>query len=393
MQACDDAAETRAGIAEKMRVLFHSYNTLGAGPAHVTKFIMTFLARKKHGVETVVIIPDISLFSDCTSTAGARVLRLPVFGGIGYYLFRLAYDVILLPLLSVVLNASTVIVLANYAPMPLKGKKIVFMRHPFLIDDRNEPRTGAKDWIIGKLRKIIFQITLLSTDAVVVQSHDIKERLLRQYAWMPASVHVLPNPVSNLFHGGSRSPEADPFSCDRAVLYVSRYYPHKQHNFLVQLVHRRQEEFRKQRIRFFITIDPAVSGQDATRLLDDIRFKKIDDIIANLGELPHADLADYYRSARCLFFPSAAETFGNPLIEAMAFGLPIIVPDLAYARSVCEDAGLYYVDGDLDDAYAKLSLLMGDPGVHAAFSEKSKDRLSAFPTTDQWVRRVMEIAA
>ncbi len=359
----------------------------------MTKFILTSLARRKQEMETVVIVPDVSLFSDCPSTAGARVLRLPVFGGVAHYGFRIIYDTIILPLLSVVLNASAVIVLANYAPMPLKGKKIVFMRHPFLIDDRDKSRTSVKERIVEKLRRMVFQITLLSTDIVVVQSHYIKERLLGQYPDMRASVHVLPNPVSNLFHASGRDPGTDPVSGDRAVLYVSRYYPHKQHAFLVRMVHRYQDEFRKQRIRFFITIDPAASGRGASRLLDDIRLKQIDDIICNLGELPHAELAAYYRAARCLFFPSAAETFGNPLIEAMAFGLPIIVPDRAYARSVCENAGLYYADADVDDAYAKLSLLMDDPEVHAVFSKKSKKRFSAFPTTDQWVKQVVEMAA
>jgi glycosyltransferase involved in cell wall biosynthesis len=77
----------------------------------------------------------------------------------------------------------------------------------------------------------------------------------------------------------------------------------------------------------------------------------------------------------------------------MAFGLPIIVPDLAYARSVCGDAGMYYKDGDPVDAYEKLSILATDPSVHDAFSEKSGKRFSAFPTTDQWVDRLMGIAA
>jgi glycosyltransferase involved in cell wall biosynthesis len=378
-----------------MRVLFHSYNTLGAGPAHVTRFMLTSLARRQAGVESVVIVPKISLFADCKSTAHLRVLRLPVFAGIAGYFFRGFYDFFLLPLMSLFLNASTVIVLANYAPMPLKGKKIVFMRHPFLVDSENElQKNGFRERLVERIRKIIFRVTLRSTGGVIVQSHYMKRMLLEHYGDIKAEIHVMPNPVSNLIDtGGGAGRFQNPFSNESAVLYVSRYYPHKQHAFLVRMADQCQKELRRQKIRFFITIDPAVSGPGARRLLDEIREKGLGDVISNLGELPNAELAGYYRWARCLFFPSAAETFGNPLVEAMAFGLPILVPDLAYARSVCGDAGMYYKDGDPDDAYDKLSALMTDPSVHDAFAERSRKRFSAFPATDQWVDRLMRIAS
>lgn len=344
-------------------------------------------------VESVVIVPKIALFADCKSTAYLRILRLPVYGGVAGYLFRGVYDLFILPAISLFLHASAVIVLANYAPMPVRGRKIVFMRHPFLIDDRDEMRTGFRDRFVERIRKIIFKMTLRSTDGVIVQSHHMRQMLLKHYGNIKAEIYVLPNPVSNLIDPGDGAKVQNPFAHDRAVLYVSRYYPHKQHAFLVRLADQCQKELRRQKIRFFITIDPAVSGTGARRLLEEIREKNIGDLICNLGELPNADLAAYYRSARCLFFPSAAETFGNPLIEAMAFGLPIIVPDLAYARSVCGDAGMYYRDGDPDDAYDKLSILTTDPSVHDLFSKKSGKRFSAFPTTDQWVDRLMGIAA
>ncbi|RJP35883.1 MAG: glycosyltransferase [Desulfobacteraceae bacterium] len=377
-----------------MRVLFNSYNTLGAGPAHVTRFMLTALSRKKAGTQSMVIVPGIDLFADCKSTVYLKILRLPVFAGGVRYLFRGVYDLFILPLLSLFFNASAVIVLANYAPMPVKGKKIVFMRHPFLIDDRHELQTGLRDRFMEKIRKIVFKMTLRSTHGVIVQSHYMKQMLLKHYGRIKTEIHVLPNPVSNLIDTGCGAAKVqNPFSHDRAVLYVSRYYPHKQHVFLVRLADQYRKELRRQNIRFFITIDPVVSGTGALRLLDAIREKGIDDIICNLGELPNADLAAYYRSARCLFFPSAAETFGNPLIEAMAFGLPIIVPDLPYARSVCGDAGMYFKNGDPGDAYDKLSALMADKSVYDAYSQKSGKRFSAFPTTDQWVDRLLEIAA
>ncbi len=43
-----------------------------------------------------------------------------------------------------------------------------------------------------------------------------------------------------------------------------------------------------------------------------------------------------------LVFPSLVESFGLPLVEAMANGCPIIAADLPYAHDVLADAGIYF---------------------------------------------------
>jgi glycosyltransferase involved in cell wall biosynthesis len=57
--------------------------------------------------------------------------------------------------------------------------------------------------------------------------------------------------------------------------------------------------------------------------------------IRDLGQLPHQDLLRLYHRASALLFPSLAESFGIPLIEATEAGLPIIAPELDYVRDVC----------------------------------------------------------
>lgn len=60
--------------------------------------------------------------------------------------------------------------------------------------------------------------------------------------------------------------------------------------------------------------------------------------IEDLGQIPHAEVLDNYRRSGALIFPSYAESFGIPLVEAMAAGLPIVASETDYVRDLCDPA-------------------------------------------------------
>ncbi len=60
--------------------------------------------------------------------------------------------------------------------------------------------------------------------------------------------------------------------------------------------------------------------------------------IHNLGQMQHTEILKLYLESRALIFPSLAESFGVPLIEARMAGLPIIASELDYVRDICVPA-------------------------------------------------------
>lgn len=66
----------------------------------------------------------------------------------------------------------------------------------------------------------------------------------------------------------------------------------------------------------------------------------------HIADATDADLHHAYRHARCLIFPSVAEGFGLPIVEALAQGLPAIASDIPVHREVGGDLATYIPLGD-----------------------------------------------
>lgn len=87
-------------------------------------------------------------------------------------------------------------------------------------------------------------------------------------------------------------------------------------------------------------------------------FQEIKQIIAKnrlepwihlTGEIHYAHLPALYQHASLFVFPSYLETFGHPLVEAMAAGLPIAAANIENSKEIAGNAALYFNPHDTED--------------------------------------------
>jgi len=110
------------------------------------------------------------------------------------------------------------------------------------------------------------------------------------------------------------------------------------------------------------------------------------DRVKVLGRIDDADLAVAYDRATVFVFPSLAEGFGLPVIEAMSFGTPVIHSDDAAVREVAADAGVT-VARDPRESYPErlaqaVYQVVNDPLLAGQLAIAGPDRARMFDWTD-----------
>lgn len=85
------------------------------------------------------------------------------------------------------------------------------------------------------------------------------------------------------------------------------------------------------------------------------------DAVRFVGQIEDVrSLADLYRHASCLVFPSFYEASPLPPLEAMHFGCPVVASDIPSLRERCGEAAEYCNAADVDDMVAAVRRVIND---------------------------------
>lgn len=121
----------------------------------------------------------------------------------------------------------------------------------------------------------------------------------------------------------------------RYLLYPAISYPHKRHIDLIEALDVLRDRFSD--LSIVLTGRP---GPEEHNLSLRIAELAIGDRVHVLGRVSAERLDHLYRGAEALVFPSEYEGFGNPALEAMARGCPVIATTAGSLPEVITDAGL-----------------------------------------------------
>jgi glycosyltransferase involved in cell wall biosynthesis len=97
-----------------------------------------------------------------------------------------------------------------------------------------------------------------------------------------------------------------------------------------------------------------------------------------LGEVPYADIPAWYAGSELFVFPSYLETFGHPLLEAMAAEVPVVAAEIPVFREIAADAALYADPFQVEALAAGMAEVLARPEAAEALVKRGRERVRRF---------------
>jgi glycosyltransferase involved in cell wall biosynthesis len=300
--------------------------------------------------------------------ANLEVVRLPERGALS----RLAATQTRLRGLARRWRADLYFATGELVPLAPPCPAIVSFRNPNVFTALDQDWYPYQVWRLGALRRLA-RLGAQSSRRVLFVSHDSARWIgdsLRLPEAKRAVVHHGVDPER--FRGAGPPPLARPY-----VLSLSSIYRYK--NFL-RLI---EAWARLARVRPDLP-DLAIVGddQDPDYTLRMRRAREECGALAErvhlVGAVPYAEVPRWYAGASLFVFPSYLETFGHPLLEAMAAGVPVVAGDIAVSREVAGEAASYADPHDAEALAAAMAALLDDAGLRRELVRRGHERVQAF---------------
>lgn len=171
----------------------------------------------------------------------------------------------------------------------------------------------------------------------------------------------------------------------RRLLYVSHYNYFRNFETLLRALPRISDRLRAatgEEVQLVLTTEirrgAVYGGYDATRAAELIDRLGVGDRIAMLGALSYNRLHQLYKHCDLFVCPSYSESFGHPLLEAMASGLPVAAADMPVHREVCADAALYFDVFDERALADRCVEILADEKLNARLRGEASRRVNVF---------------
>ena len=191
-----------------------------------------------------------------------------------------------------------------------------------------------------------------------------------------ASIETVPflmDPRRLLDVGPGELPAGVPASGGPLVLFTSRISPHKRHDLLIEAFHVLKTYLHPDaRLVLVGSFYSPYYRYTLTRLVQELA---VPDVVFT-DQVPDATLADLYRRAAAFVCLSEHEGFGAPLIEAMAFKVPVV----AWATSA------------VPETVGEAALLLEDPRP-SLVAEAIHDVVADGPLREELIRRGLRRSA
>ena len=192
-------------------------------------------------------------------------------------------------------------------------------------------------------RRMSYPRTARLADAIIINSESLRQEVQRYLNVDPAKLHLIREAVDHaLFRPGDRDDAWNLVSAkygitEPFVLFVSSLWPYKNCGGLLRAFAAAKAELGGRQL---VVVGPGRDVEHVTELRALADELGIADDIVWVGGVPLEETVHFYRAADVFVYPSFNETFGLPLLEAMACACPVVTSNTSAMPETAGGAAL-----------------------------------------------------
>jgi glycosyltransferase involved in cell wall biosynthesis len=286
------------------------------------------------------------------------------------FVSRLIWEQLRLPSIARGLGADVVYSPANFGPLFVPAS-VILLRNALAVGDDEQRLLKRFYWLV---LGFVTRLSIRRSCGVIAVSSYAREALtLGMGENVRDRVRVVHHGISPDFSPPPNSRVREDF-----LLCVGDLYLQKNMHGLLPALARLRKDFPDIRLK---VAGRKIDGAYAGRVIAQARQLGLDNNVEWLGHVGTADLIDLYQRCRLFIFPSLAETFGNPLIEAMACGAPVVCSNTTAMPEIAGMAALYFDPYDSASIAQCISEILSESDRLSELSRRSLDRAADFSWT------------
>jgi glycosyltransferase involved in cell wall biosynthesis len=262
-----------------------------------------------------------------------------------------------------------------HVPLVLTLHDVIFLEGTSLW-----PQGGTLYQRLGNIyRRGVVPPAARRADRVVTVSDHERGRIADRLPALDGRLAVVPNAVSDRFapvtDSATRRAVRRRYNLpDEFLLFFGNTDPKKNMRRVVAAY-----------VQYTVTADAprplVVADYDRDRLHDHLRALGHPDLIERFclpGYLAHSDMPAVYSQATAFLYPSLRESFGLPILEAMACGTPVLTSTTAAMPEVAGPAALRVDPHDRDALAEGIRTLDEQPSLRRTLTARGRDRARSF---------------
>lgn len=319
-------------MIDKKRIVISAINIRSGGTLSILRDCLAYLNKyltKQY--EIIALVHRKSLVKDF---GNIKFVEFPL--SIKSYLLRCYYEYFYFYKLSKRIKPYLWLSLHDMTPNVKADIRAVYCHNPSpfynfkkLADMLLEPTFTLFTWFY----KYLYKINIEKNDYVIVQQSWLKDKFMSLFHLENDKVIVAHPNFEKSSDFMQHPKQIVKHKSDYVFFYPS--FPRVFKNFEIICEAAKKLQLRGgKKIEFILTIDGS-ENKYSKRIFE--KYKYLSNV-SFIGLQSREKVCELYENSDCLIFPSKLETWGMPLMEAKAYGLPIIAADLPYAH---ESVGKY----------------------------------------------------